>query len=85
MDAYQPVSKLRLLFHRDMSVDSYCRIVVISCRPSQHADECTLSHTYSREQTQDVIESVNKQMREIKARGDRRQLIFAAEKSQNCR
>lgn len=35
-----------------------------------YADDCTLWHTYSKEKTQDVIEFVKRQAREIENYGD---------------
>lgn len=49
---------------------------------NSYSDDCTLSGTHTRKQTQDVIEFVRRQLRDIKAYGDRWQVTFAAEQTQ---
>ena len=49
---------------------------------SAYADDCTLSWTYAREELQDVVQSVNKQLTDIMAWGDRWQVKFAPDKTQ---
>lgn len=49
---------------------------------SAYADDCTLSRTYKREEAQDVIESVNRQLADIMAWGKRWQVRFAPDKTQ---
>ena len=49
---------------------------------SAYADDCTLSWTYAREELQDVVQSVNKQLADIMAWGDRWQVEFARDKTQ---
>ena len=49
---------------------------------SAYADDCTLSHSYDRGATGDVIETANRQLGDIMAWGRRWQVRFAAEKTQ---
>ena len=49
---------------------------------SAYADDCTLSHSYNREDTANIIETTNRQLNNIIAWGKRWQVKFAAEKTQ---
>lgn len=47
-----------------------------------YADDCTLSHTYMREDAGNVVEVINQQLNYIESWGRRWQVKFAAEKTQ---
>ena len=47
-----------------------------------YADDCTLSWTFKRDEAREVIESVNRQLADILAWGERWQVKFAPEKTQ---
>ncbi|KAG0710838.1 putative RNA-directed DNA polymerase from transposon BS [Chionoecetes opilio] len=49
---------------------------------SAYADDCTVSHSYTREETANVIDDANRQLGDITAWGRRWQVQFAAEKTQ---
>ena len=49
---------------------------------SAYADDCTLTHSYTREETADVINATNRQLGDIMAWGSRWQVKFASEKTQ---
>ena len=48
---------------------------------SAFADDCILSWTYAQEELQDVVQSVNKQLADIMAWGDKWQIKFAPDKT----
>lgn len=47
-----------------------------------YADDCTLSHTYRRDDIKDVVDIINQQLNYIESWGQRWQVKFAAEKTQ---
>ncbi|KAG0714527.1 Retrovirus-related Pol polyprotein from type-1 retrotransposable element R1 2 [Chionoecetes opilio] len=49
---------------------------------SAYADDCTVSHSYTKEETANVIDDANRQLGDITAWGRRWQVQFAAEKNQ---
>lgn len=49
---------------------------------SAYADDCTLSHSYRREETADAIDTINRQLDDIIAWGKKWQIKFASEKTQ---
>ncbi|KAG0725267.1 Retrovirus-related Pol polyprotein from type-1 retrotransposable element R1 2 [Chionoecetes opilio] len=49
---------------------------------SAYADDCTVSHSYTSEETANVIDAANRQLGDITAWGRRWQVQFAAEKTQ---
>ena len=57
---------------------------LLQCLPVKlaYADDCTLSHSYTREEAVNMIDATNRQLRDILAWGNRWQVKFAAEKTQ---